>query len=186
MKRWTLIVGALYISLAVGCGGPKEETAAPETAAPEQAQTAKAELKNASGESVGTGTFTQTAEGVTIEVHVNNLTPGEHGIHIHDVGTCEPPDFNSAGGHFNPGGHQHGSMNPQGKHAGDLGNITVGSDGHGMSSVTSSDITLGEGDNSLFHPGGTSLMIHADVDDNKTDPSGNAGARIACGVITRG
>ena len=185
MKTWSLIAGALAISIAVGCGGPRETTTS-ETAAPAPAQTARADLKNASGETIGSAAFEQTPEGVKIEVHVNGLTPGDHGIHVHEVGQCDPPDFKTAGGHFNPGGHEHGSMNPQGKHAGDLGNITVGADGHGMLSATSSDLTLGEGANSLFQPGGTSVMIHAGPDDNKTDPSGGSGARIACGVVTRG
>lgn len=186
LKYCILVIGAFSISMVTACGGTKQATTTAETAAREQRQTAHADLKNAKGESVGSATFTETLEGVKIEVHLSGLPPGKHGIHIHDVGQCDGPDFKTAGGHFNPARKQHGSMNPMGKHAGDLGNITVGSDGHGILTETSDDITLGTGDNSLFHPGGTSLMIHADPDDMKTDPSGNAGARIACGVITKG
>jgi len=106
-------------------------------------------------------------------------------VHIHNVSTCTAPDFTSAGPHFNPGAKQHGSGNPNGPHAGDLPNFEVDAKGVGDVSFAVPDITLGEGPNSLFHAGGTALVIHAAADDNKTDPSGNAGARIACGVIEK-
>jgi superoxide dismutase, Cu-Zn family len=179
-----LVAAAFALSVAGGCGG-SNPPAAPGTAEPQRAPGARALLKNAKGETVGSATFTQASGGVTIEVHANGLPPGQHGIHIHDAGRCDPPDFKSSGPHFNPGGKQHGSMNPMGKHAGDLGNLTVAESGHGMLTVTSADYTLGDGASSLFHTGGTSIMIHADPDDNKTDPSGNSGARIACGVIAK-
>jgi len=145
----------------------------------------KASLVNSKGEPVGTATLKQTPKGVSLRLAVENLPPGKHGFHIHTVGKCEPPDFKSAGGHFNPEGKKHGLENPEGHHAGDLQNLTVDAQGKAQVKVVLTGVTLGEGANSLFHPGGTALVIHADPDDMKTDPAGNAGARIACGVITK-
>jgi len=149
------------------------------------AATAKADLTNSKGENVGTAELKETAKGVSLALEVSNLPPGVHGFHIHTVGTCDPPDFKSAGGHFNPEGKKHGWENPEGHHAGDLQNLTVDAQGKAKVKVVVPGVTLGDGPNSLFHPQGTSLVIHADPDDMKTDPAGNAGTRIACGVISK-
>jgi Cu-Zn family superoxide dismutase len=149
------------------------------------AKKAKADLLNTKGEPVGTATFTEKANGVQLDLKVSNLPPGLHGFHIHSVGRCQAPDFASAGPHFNPEGRQHGWDNPQGHHLGDLQNLNVGPDGKANIRITVPGVTLGEGPKSLLHEGGTSLVIHAKPDDGKTDPAGNAGARIACGVIIR-
>jgi len=148
---------------------------------------ATATLKNAQGQELGTATIANTIRGtsVTINATLSKLPPGTHAIHVHTVGSCTAPDFTSAGGHFNPGGKQHGYANPHGSHAGDLPNFEVDAKGNGTISFAAPDMTLNDGPNSLFHSGGTALVIHANADDNKTDPSGNAGARIACGVIER-
>ena len=151
----------------------------------EAAKKAKADLLNASGAPVGTATFSQRPNGVQLELKAFNLEPGIHGFHVHSVGKCEAPDFKSAGPHFNPEGKQHGWDNPQGHHMGDLQNLKVGQDGKATARFLIMGATLGEGPHSLFHEGGTSLVIHEKPDDGKTDPAGNAGARIACGVITR-
>jgi Cu-Zn family superoxide dismutase len=146
---------------------------------------AKADLINSKGEPIGTAKLKETPKGVSLTIEVSKLPPGAHGFHIHAVGKCEPPDFKSAGGHFNPEGKKHGLQNPEGHHAGDMQNLTADAQGKAKVRLLVTGVTLGEGANSLFHPEGTAIVIHADPDDMKTDPAGNAGARIACGVITK-
>ena len=150
-------------------------------------KSAHAKIMDAQGKEIGSAKITSTADGVKIAVKVSKLTPGEHGIHIHNVGKCEGPAFASAGGHFNPTSAHHGIHNTQDPHPhlGDLQNLTVADNGKGDASFTVSGVTLGDGANSLFHEGGTSLVIHAKVDDLMSDPSGNSGDRVACGIIEK-
>lgn len=146
---------------------------------------AKSKIKNNSGEIVGLASFIESSEGVNIAVLVQSLTPGLHGIHIHQIGKCNKPDFKSAGGHFNPYSTSHGTKNPKGYHVGDLGNIYIKPDGTGSSLITSHLSTLQPGINSLMKEDGTSVVIHSGPDDLISDPSGNAGKRVACGVIKK-
>jgi Cu-Zn family superoxide dismutase len=143
-------------------------------------------LNDAQGKSVGTVIlWEEKGGGVGLQVNVENLPPGEHGIHFHQNAKCDPPDFKSAGPHFNPDGKKHGFDNPEGHHAGDMSNLMVGADGKSKMNLADQDVNLGDGPHSLYSNGGTAIIIHAKADDMKTDPSGNSGDRIACGVIQK-
>jgi superoxide dismutase, Cu-Zn family len=150
---------------------------------PAAAQTASAALKNADGKDVGTARLTQTPAGVLIQLSVKGLPAGEHAFHIHAVGKCEPP-FTTAGGHFNPTGKKHGMMAAEGQHAGDMPNLHIPASGELAVEVLNAAVTLEKGKpNSLFDADDSAMVIHAGKDDYKTDPTGEAGGRIACGVV---
>lgn len=152
----------------------------------EPAETAMAELMNGEGQTVGTAELEQTDAGVLIHLEASGLEPGTHGFHIHETGKCEAPKFESAGGHFNPSAASHGVDHEKGPHAGDLPNLEVGEDGAAQTEVVADQVTLKQGEkNSLLSEAGTALVIHAKADDNISQPAGDAGDRIACGVISK-
>ncbi|RAL24287.1 superoxide dismutase [Thermoflavimicrobium daqui] len=148
------------------------------------ATTALAELVNTQGKKVGTIELKQVSEGVELRIAAEQLPPGSHGFHIHEIGKCEVPHFKSAGGHFNPTDKKHGKHSSQGAHAGDLENLVVDSQGKVTKSQVITGVTLEKGKaQSLLKDQGTALVIHEKADDYKTDPAGDSGSRIACGVI---
>ena len=147
-------------------------------------------LSTPDGDIAGMVEITEGADGVTFAFESTSdstLEPGPHGIHIHEVGSCDASGekpYDSAGGHFNPEEHMHGAPDDDDSHAGDLGNIDIGKAGDGTIDITTKAVTLSPGPTSLLGGKGTSIVMHAMPDDERTDPSGNTGARIACGAIT--
>lgn len=145
-------------------------------------------LINASGQTIGSVRAWQTGGGLAFRIDASGLPHGVHGVHVHSVGRCDPPDFASAGPHWNPDGKHHGINNPMGPHAGDLPNVEVAANGVLGATVTlpNANIFAPTGaPGALLDADGASIVIHAAADDYKTDPSGNSGARIACAVILR-
>lgn len=173
MKTTLVTLTALALAGCATMGGPT-------------GQRATAELKNAQGQPVGTASFAEQADGtVRVIVQAKGLTPGKHGIHVHAVGRCEPAEFASAGGHYNPRGAKHGLGAPDGAHAGDLPNLEADASGYARYEATTDRVTLREGPVSVFDADGSALVIHEKEDDQKSDPAGNSGTRVACGVIQR-
>ena len=195
LKRTSILAATLILA---ACGGddtagdtgiqmdPGMDMDAPDVtmdAAPAPLR-ATAELRDADNQVVGSVSFEETEAGVRLALDASGLPPGPRAFHIHQTGECTPPDFTSAGPHFNPSGAQHGMDNPQGPHAGDMPNIAVADDGTVQFAIDNDRVTLAPGPNSILDGDGSAVVIHASPDDNVSDPSGNAGDRIACGVIT--
>lgn len=210
MKNWFFTMSTIVLVLGLGACSDETDDAAPATevdevkeeenletgdidnpnpsevneTGEEELSSATADLIDTNGNSVGVAKLTEEEDGVRVKVNVTGLPEGMHGFHFHEIGKCEAPDFESAGSHFNPTGADHGLENESGPHAGDLPNLEVGADGAVDEEFLAELVTLASGqDNSLLREGGTALVIHAEADDGKTQPSGNSGDRIACGVV---
>lgn len=178
MKKWIVVACVL---LMAGCS-EESSTLLPVTG--EITNSVSADIVGTTGESIGTGELTETSKGVSLRIKVKGLTPGVKAIHFHSKGACEPPDFESAGGHFNPTDKEHGFKNPKGYHAGDLPNLIVPESGEVDLQILTPLVTLTKGKkNSLLDEDGSAIIIHENEDDYVTDPAGNSGARIACGAI---
>ena len=169
-----MLLGATTMTLAA-CDKTGMETGTPVAGG----QSATAMLQTATGVAVGRAAASEVASGLRFTLDAMAMPPGTHGAHIHMVGACDAPDFTTAGGHWNPTGMKHGSMNPQGPHEGDLPNLIIGTDGRGTIGITIPGATLA----GLLDADGSAFVVHASADDLMTDPSGNSGGRIACGVF---
>jgi superoxide dismutase, Cu-Zn family len=182
MKSLQILMSTSIMLLTLsGCQSVKNVATVEPAAPPVQMNVP---IVGATGQPIGAAKLTAVPEGVRIEVQVSGLKPGLHGLHIHQKAVCEAPSFESAGEHFNPLHKQHGFNNPKGAHAGDLPNLLVDEQGNGkFDAITKAVVLLQDKPNSLLIAGGTSVVIHEQVDDLKTDPTGNSGKRIACGAV---
>jgi Cu-Zn family superoxide dismutase len=180
MKRVEIVLIAAGLTLA-GCAtsGASGDPAGN----PQAAGTASADIRDAGGRTQARATASEAGDTVRIRIEAAGLPQGAYGVHIHNTGRCDGPDFASAGPHWNPTGRQHGKENPQGMHRGDLPNLLVGADGRGSFEYAIAGATLGAGPNPVLDGDGAAVVVHAQADDLRTDPSGNSGARIACGVL---
>lgn len=195
-----IVYGSVSLAVVIGLAGcssndskingPGQEVletiGQPKAAKAEESRTLRkmVDIFNTKGKRVGTATFTQQEHGVLLQIYAEGLKPGRHGFHIHETGKCEPPKFESSGAHFNPTAKKHGFDNPAGYHAGDIANLIVDSSGHAAGEFHLDTVTLVKGQaNSLLDSDGSALVIHSGADDYSSEPSGNSGKRVACGVI---
>ncbi|HEX8655578.1 MAG TPA: superoxide dismutase family protein [Allosphingosinicella sp.] len=180
MTRALIIAGALVAASLSGCATDRGGDAAPADEAPHAAAT---QLRDAGGRTVAAASVTPLGDALRVRVEAAALAAGIYGIHVHSVGRCDPPGFESAGPHWNPSNRLHGRDNPRGQHAGDLPNLLVGTDGRGSFEYTVPGASLSGGTRRLLDSDGAAVVLHVRPDDYRTDPSGNSGARIACGVL---
>ncbi len=176
---WKLHAGAAALLSACAVTAPGREPLAAGSAR----SAASADLRDRAGRTVAQASATQLGDSVRLQIQAVALPPGSYGAHIHAVGRCDPADFTSAGPHWNPTGQQHGKNNPQGMHKGDLPNLMVGADRRGSLEITVPAASISDGSTPLLDVDGAAIVIHERADDYRTDPSGNSGARIACGVF---
>ncbi|MBU5467220.1 superoxide dismutase family protein [Virgibacillus sp. MSJ-26] len=170
MRRWLISLILVLILSACQSGTPNVK---------------EIDIYNSSADMIGTAKLSEQEGGVQVKLEVNGLSPGFHGVHIHEFGKCEGPDFKSSGNHFNPDGKEHGLMHPEGSHIGDLPNIEADSSGYAEAELMADEATFTDGKNSLLKEDGTSLVITADKDDGVNQPGGKSGERVACGIIKK-
>jgi Cu-Zn family superoxide dismutase len=180
MKFRTWMAGVAALSLGA-CATQRADE--PDMDLPSPAG-ASADVRDPTGRTLARATAEETSGGVRIRVEAAGLVQGAYGVHVHTTGRCDPPDFTSAGPHWNPTGRQHGTENPAGTHKGDLPNLLVGTDGSGSIEFTIPDVSIaGRGPDAMLDADGAAVVVHQGADDYRTDPSGNSGARIGCGVL---
>jgi superoxide dismutase, Cu-Zn family len=183
MKNLFLLL--FIFTILSACSETKKPQSEEVIEASSMSQSISTVLKDKNNRRIGSAILTEKPDGVQITIEANGLSPGKHGFHIHEFGKCEPPHFKSAGQHMNPEKKKHGFLNPNGAHAGDLPNLIVNEDGTVKQDIFIQNVTLKNGKHSLVTSKGTSLIIHLNEDDLKSDPSGEAGERIACGIISK-
>ena len=174
------LMGAALALAACGDGAPDEETAAPEVP---EAELQRVDLFDGNGNAVGFVNYQEQDGNLSITIKELGLATGTHGVHLHETGSCEGPDFQSAGGHWNPEGNEHGRDNPDGAHLGDLSNLQADDNGMVDFNYIAKGVTAQAGRYSIADADGTALVVHAEADDYKTDPAGDAGSRVACAVL---
>lgn len=176
----------MVLPLMAGCASTADSGSMGKTRGAPPSLLITSDLVNATGQTMGQARVSQEPEGTRVIVDMMGLPAGTYAVHLHSVGKCEGPAFTSAGGHFNPAMKEHGTMNPAGAHAGDLPNIVVGDDRRGRLDAVQAGLRMADGDAPLIDLDGAAVVVHAAPDDYKTDPAGNAGTRIACGVLAHG
>jgi Cu-Zn family superoxide dismutase len=181
MKRGTSLILGMTVTASMALAAQTKETAG--TTGTSARPFATARLMDGQGRAVGEAHLQQTTQGVLITLDLNNAVPGTHAVHVHRVGRCDAPTFESAGDHFEPASRQHGYLNPRGHHAGDLPNLEVPASKAARAEHLLADVTLTPGPRSLMDGDGAAIVLHADKDDYLTDPAGASGDRIACGRI---
>lgn len=180
MKWADAAVGLSALFLAACSSGRTAEPAPP----PPAPEAADAQLRDSSGRVVASASASEVGDALRVRVEASGLGAGVYAVHLHSIGRCDPPGFESAGPHWNPTNREHGRENPRGQHLGDLPNLLVGTDGRGSLEFTIPGASLGSGARALLDADGAAIVAHARPDDYRTDPSGNSGARIACGVLS--
>ncbi|QJB70477.1 superoxide dismutase family protein [Parasphingorhabdus halotolerans] len=181
MTRGWILAGCMTLLVTTACSARD-----PAETPPDGENISRASLVGVDNAQYGEVIVAEGDKGLLVKITAQGMKPGPHGVHIHETGKCEGPDFKSAGGHWNPGKKAHGFDNPDGAHMGDFFNLDIGKDGTGSMEAMVAGASLKDGENALLDGDGAAFVIHEGPDDLKTDPSGESGGRIACGVFSGG
>ncbi|WP_265529188.1 superoxide dismutase family protein [Sphingomicrobium marinum] len=179
--RFSMLAASLLLAACYNADDNDQNISIDENGSP--AAEGEVTLMSPTGEQVGTVAYLEEPSGMQLRISVNGLAPGVHAVHLHTTGTCEAPDFSTAGGHWNPMGKEHGRDNPDGAHLGDLANMNVGEDGTGTATYMVAGVSFEGVEPAMSDSDGTALVIHEGADDYATDPTGDAGGRVACAVL---